>query len=216
MIVKKDHLGKRVIMAFAGTLLAGVSVGGLQKADLGIDPFSSFVTAVVNITHLTFAICFLVIIAVMLLLMVLMNRKLIGIATILNLLLCGNSATIVKHILDQIMPEVSMPVRTALLVVNLLIMCFGASLYFTAELGVSAYDAIALTLSERHEKPAFRVWRISTDVICCAIGFVCGVTLGVGTVITALCMGPVIQWFNEHVSNVILYGDNVRSETVHE
>ena len=204
--MKKDHLGKRIVMALAGTILAGASIGGMQKANLGIDPFSSFIMAVVNLTHFTYAVCFFVIIALLLCVMILINRRMVGIATVLNLLICGNIATWIKGVLDRTMSvTLGMPVRLILLMISLIVMCFGASLYFTADLGVSAYDAIALTLSERHEKPEFRIFRIMTDTICCMVGFVCNVTLGIGTVITALFMGPVIQWFNEHVSNIILY-----------
>lgn len=217
MIVKKDHFGKRIIMAITGTLFAGESVGGLQKVNLGIDPFSSFVTAMANTFHSTYMICYILIIMFLLVAMLGINRKLLGVATVFNLLICGSVATAVKNILDKVMPMTpSMPVRIILLIVNLLIMCLGASLYFTANLGVSAYDAIALTLSEQYPRPAFRMWRISTDMICCIVGVICGVTIGIGTVITALCMGPAIQWFNEYVSNVILYGRKAKTITTYK
>lgn len=87
-------------------------------------------------------------------------------------------------------------------------MSVGSSLYFTADLGVSAYDAIAITLSERYSRPAFRVWRILSDVICCVTGYIFGVTLGIGTIITALFLGPAIQWLNVNTSRILLYGKN--------
>ena len=45
-----------------------------------------------------------------------------------------------------------------------------------------------------------------SDLVCVTVGLVFHAMVGVGTVITALFMGPVIQWFNTHVSEPFLYG----------
>lgn len=82
----------------------------------------------------------------------------------------------------------------------------GTSLYFVADLGVSSYDAVALTISEKCKRIPFQYCRIITDILCVVIGFVFHVTVGIGTVITAFMMGPVIQWFNVHLSEPIRYG----------
>ena len=82
----------------------------------------------------------------------------------------------------------------------------GTSLYFVADLGVSSYDAVALTISEKCKRISFQYCRITTDILCVVIGFVFHVTVGIGTVITAFMMGPVIQWFNVHLSEPIRYG----------
>ncbi len=111
-----------------------------------------------------------------------------------------------KHILDKIPIQISFVGRITLLIVCLCIVGFSTSLYFTADMGVSAYDAVALTIADRQKKVPFRVCRIGSDLICCGIGVVCSVVIGPGTVITAFMMGTVIQWFNEHISDKILYG----------
>ena len=71
---------------------------------------------------------------------------------------------------------------------------------------MSAYDAVSLIASCKYKAAAFKYCRIFTDSVCVIVGFVCHVTIGVGTVITALFMGPVIQWFNTNVSEPFLYG----------
>ena len=56
--------------------------------------------------------------------------------------------------------------------------------------------------------PVFDSWlcRISTDIVCTAAGFLMGAVVGVGTVITALGMGPFIEFFNKTCSGPMLYG----------
>ena len=95
--------------------------------------------------------------------------------------------------------------RVALMVFALVLASLAASLYFVAEMGVSAYDWIALTLSDK-KGWAFRIVRIATDFICVLTGGLLGATVGIGTVLTAFCMGPIIQFFNENVSMPLRYG----------
>ena len=89
-------------------------------------------------------------------------------------------------------------------------MCFGASLYFTADLGVSAYDAISKIMSD-NRVAQFRFCRIITDMICVVIGFVLRASIGIGTIITALFMGPLIQWFNVNFSESLLRLQNEKA-----
>lgn len=203
---KKESVIKRVSMALIGTVLTGICIGGMQKADLGLDPFTTLVTACAYVFHSSYGTCYLILTGMLLAMAFIINRRLVGIATVFNLLLCGTTAGIMKHILDESLLHVSLAGRILLLIVSLCIVGFSTSLYFTANMGVSAYDAVALTVADRQEKISFRVCRIGSDLACCGIGIACAVMIGPGTVITAFMMGPVIQWFNEHVSNRILYG----------
>ena len=43
--------------------------------------------------------------------------------------------------------------------------------------------------------------RITTDLICVALGFIMGCMPGVGTILTALCMGPLVSFFNEKLAS---------------
>ncbi len=87
-------------------------------------------------------------------------------------------------------------------------MCFGSSLYFTGDLGVSAYDAVALILSEK-KVARFQFCRIGSDFICTILGYLLGATAGIGTIITAFFMGPIIIAFNRKVSIPFRYGKSM-------
>ena len=196
---------KRILMAFFGVVITGFCVGTFQKASLGADPFTCFVTAFANVFHSTYSTFYLIITGALLVGVFFINRHYIGIATIFNLLGTGIAADFMYNLLDHFFPDPSLAGRFAMLAIGVLVTCFSASLYFTADLGVSAYDAVALTAANKYKLAAFRVCRISTDLVCVIAGFFCHVTIGVGTVITALLMGPIIQWYNTHVSEPLLY-----------
>ena len=107
---------------------------------------------------------------------------------------------------DMAFPQPSMAVRAGLLFLGVLGSCFSASLYFTADLGVSGYDAISLIAANKYKLLPFRFCRVASDSVCVIVGFLFHANVGIGTVITALFMGPVIQWFNTHVSEPFLHG----------
>ncbi len=75
----------------------------------------------------------------------------------------------------------------------------------TSNLGVSVYDAIPIVISENRKWP-FRFVRIGCDLICVAIGTLSGLLPGVGTLITAFFMGPLIEFFNNKFSRPFLFG----------
>lgn len=197
---------KRIGMSFFGVIVTGFCVGALQKADLGADPFTCFVTGIGNIFHSTYSTFYLLVTGVLLVGVFFIEKHYIGIATLINLFLTGAAADLMRGLLDSLFPEPQVAVRVGIMLAGILGTCFSASIYFTADLGVSAYDAVSLIAANKYKLMAFRLCRIATDSICVLTGLLFHVTIGVGTIITALFMGPVIQWFNTHVSEPFLYG----------
>ena len=97
----------------------------------------------------------------------------------------------------------------------IVVICFGSALYMTADLGVSAYDAVAIILAYKWKIGKFQYCRIGADLVCviagCAIFLLAGgswsavpTIAGVGTIITAFFMGPLIELFNVHVARPLL------------
>ena len=109
------------------------------------------------------------------------------------------------------------------LIVGIVIICIGSALYMTADLGVSTYDAVALIISNTWKKGQFKYIRIATDLVCVIIGVILFVVAGgairdiptiagIGTIITAFFMGPLIEFFNVHIARPILGTDAKKSE----
>ncbi len=97
------------------------------------------------------------------------------------------------------------------LVIGIIVSCIAAAFYYSADLGLSAYDAIPLFIAGRKPKVfgkilPFRVIRMISDLLCVAIGFAFGFMPGIGTVITALFMGPLISYFKRTLSDPLLAG----------
>lgn len=206
------YQAKRIIMAFCGVVLCGFCVGMLQKADLGVDPFTCFVTGIANLFNSTYSTFYLLLTGALLLLVLILRRHYIGIATVINLFFTGVAADGMRSLLNLLLPHPSLGARVGIMVLGIIFTCLAAALYFTADLGVSAYDALALIAAYKYHLLPFKYCRIITDSCCVLIGFMFNVTLGVGTVVTALFMGPLTQWFRSHLAEPLLaHGSRVRS-----
>ena len=192
-------------MCIIGVLLSGVAAGIFGFTAFGMDPFQVFAHGLWGLTPISYGTFYVILNGILLAFMFFFNRRMIGLGTIINLFLLGYVVEYTGVLLDRAFPEPSVFLRVALMIIALILASLAASLYFVADMGVSAYDWIALTISAK-KGWAFRVVRIATDFICVLTGGLQGATVGIGTVLTAFCMGPVIQFFNEKISMPLRYG----------
>ena len=207
--MKDQLLMRRIILALTGMLLAGVSVGIFKRAFFGVDPFQCFCGGLANVIPIGFGTLYMLINAVLLAAVFFLDRHYIGISTFINLFLLGYVAEFTEKGLAALLGEQGGIGRILLMIAAVVLTCIAASLYYTADLGVSAYDAIPLHIADLKPKIAgkvlpFRFIRICSDLICILIGFLLGCIPGVGTVITALFMGPLITFFKKHLSDPLL------------
>ena len=153
----------------------------------------------------SYGVFYMVLSGVMLVLDLFIARRYMGVATLVNMFLTGYIVDFAVWGINTLCPNPSLWVRIAFLTVGVLVMCFASSLYMTSNLGVSVYDAIPIVISENRKLP-FRFVRIGCDLVCVAIGALSGLLPGVGTLITAFFMGPLIEFFNQRFSRPFLFG----------
>ena len=196
---------RRLLMTLAGVSVSGVSVAFFKQAAFGVDPFQSFCNGVHRVIPISFGTLYMLINAALLLVAFVCYRRYNGIATFINLFLLGYLIEFSESAIVSLFGPPTMAMRIFYIAFGMIVLCFASSLYITADLGVSTYDAVALFLAEKKIAP-FRFIRIATDLICVIIGWVLGYLPGVGTVLTAFFMGPLIDLFNRTVALPILNG----------
>ncbi len=196
---------RRIIMTTVGVTVCGFAVGLFTFSDFGMDPFQVLAHGLWNLTPLGFGTFYTLLNLAMLIAIFMMDRHKIGLGTLINIFLLGYMAEFSSWIWQTLFPSPTLWLKMIFLLLGIVIICFGASLYFVGDLGVSTYDAIALYISQ-HTTFKFQYCRITTDMICVTIGFMLGATVGIGTLITAFFMGPIIAFFNKYVSEPFRYG----------
>jgi len=203
-----DEKTRRILMTVAGVSVCGVSVGFFAYSRFGMDPFQVFAHGtwyVLPDGAVSFGTFYACLCAVLLAVVFFADRRKIGLGTMINLFLLGYIADFSQRLLERLLPEPGVAVRAAFLLAGIVVMCLSSALYFTAGLGVSAYDAVSLILSEK-KGWSFRLCRIGADLFCTAVGFSFGATVGVGTLVTAFFMGPLIAFFNQTIAEPLRYG----------
>ena len=202
--LKSDLQRRRLFMAILGVVISAISVGFFKQAAFGTDPFQCMCNGLAKVIPIRFGTLYVIICAILLCVMFLIDRHHIGIATFINLFLTGYIAEFSESAIFRLFGAPTMIVRIVYLAIGVVVMCLASAFYFTADLGVSTYDFIALYISERQNRVPFRFVRIGTDLICVLIGFILGFMPGAGTVITAFFMGPLISFFIAHAAKPML------------
>ena len=206
---------RRILMSLCGVIICAVSVGVFKIAALGVDPFQILMSGLDSLIPISFGTLYVIVNLLLLTFSLIVDRSKIGLATFINLFLLGYITEFTYETLQTVIVNPSMAVRALCLLVGIVVICFGSALYMTADLGVSTYDAIAIALSGKWKLARFQYCRIATDLVCVVSGVLlflaAGGTIaqiptiaGIGTIITAFFMGPLIELFNVHVARPLL------------
>lgn len=206
---------RRIGMSLFGVVICAISVGIFKLAALGVDPFQSFMAGLDKLIPIEFGTLYVIVNAILLLFSIIVDRHNIGIATFINLFLLGYITDWTYKFLLKTFENPSLIFRVVCLLVAIVIICFGSAFYMTADLGVSTYDAVAIVMSGKWHLGKFKYIRIATDLVCVILGIVLFLLgggqknmiitiVGIGTIITAFFMGPLIEFFNEKIARPFL------------
>ena len=197
-----QQMVRRTVIMLIAVIIMGMGVVFFMHAAMGSDPFSTLNLGVSSKLNLSFGVWQAIFNAILLVIIVFVDRSKLGIGTIGNMLLVGFSADIMSGLLANILPPASglgIISRVLLTVLGVLMQLVGCSFYVTCDLGMAPYDCISYIVPERTKIP-FRWWRILIDVICVGTGFACGAAIGIGTLMMAFGTGPLLPIFNKYLA----------------
>lgn len=203
--LQSSYQRRRILMTVIGVCVTGVAAGFLKQAALGVDPFQCLCNGIHHVIPISYGTLYVFINLAFLIVTFLLNKHYIGLGTLINMFFLGYIIDGTENLLMSLVAVPSLGLRLFYLIFGFIIVCIAASMYFTANMGVSTYDAIALHLAARKVGP-FRLIRILTDVLCVLCGFVLGWKPGIGTIALALGTGPLISFFNDHFATKLLRG----------
>ena len=201
-----ENFKKRVSMTTVGVILCAIAVGFFKCSQFGVDPFQCFAQGVWGrffSAKADYGIYYTILSGILLLVDWFIARSYMGAATLVNMFLTGYIVDFTSEVIMHFSPEPTLLTRIVFLAVAVLVMCFASSLYMTSNLGVSVYDAIPIVIAEKRNLP-FKFVRIGCDLLCVIIGALSGLLPGIGTLITAFFMGPLIAFFNHNFSEPFL------------
>ena len=180
----------RLVRLLTGLFLYGFTMAMMVESTLGLDPWDVFHEGLTNHVGLSFGQVTIVVGAAVLLLWIPL-RQMPGIGTVLNVIVIGLAADFGIAVIAQ--PD-NLWLRSALLVGGIVGNGLAGALYIGALLGPGPRDGLWLGLV-RHTGRSVRFWRTTIELTVLVVGFVLGGTVGIGTVLYALSIGPIVQYF---------------------
>ena len=127
-------------------------------------------------------------------LLFLLARKYVSIGTLVYLLPYGFFVSIGTKLYPMIFASDMTLVRILGSVVGCVLLCFGVAIYIVLDIGVDPFTGIVLFLADITKKE-YRTIKIIFDLTLIVIGAILGGKLGAVTLITAIAVGPTIQFF---------------------
>jgi uncharacterized membrane protein YczE len=174
----------------AGLVGYGFSMAMMVRAGLGLDPWDVFHQGLAIHAGMTIGVASAVVgIAVLLAWIPLRNRP--GVGTIANVVVIAIAVDAGMLVLSA---PTTLSARVAMMVGALLLNAFSTVLYIGAGLGPGPRDGLMTGLVVRTGL-SVRLIRTTIEATALGLGWLLGGTVGVGTVLYAFGIGPLVQLF---------------------
>lgn len=203
-ILSQKNGWKRFNILVCSIVIMGFAVAVFSFSGMGVDPFTAMNMSVSAILGISFGFYQMCINGVILIAVALTAKKLISVGTVVNMVGVGFVCEYFTGVLEAVLPAADNIIyKSVLMVIGVFLLSLSASLYFKCDMGVSPYDALGKVMEEK-TKLKYKWCRVATDLVCTVVAMLLGGPIGVGTVVTAFFMGPVVSVCDNSISKKIL------------
>ena len=186
--LRAGRLGRRLPQLYLGLVAYGVSLALMIRADLGLAPWDVLHSGLTQHFPITIGQAVVVMSFVVLVLWIPLREK-PGLGTISNALVVGFSADATLALLGH--PD-ALWLRAAMMLGGIALCGLATAMYIGAQLGRGPRDGLMTGLARRTGL-SLRLVRTGLEVTVVVLGLLLGGTLGLGTVLYALAIGPLTQ-----------------------
>ena len=187
-LLPSDHRFRRLTQLYVGLALYGFSMALMIRADLGLDPWDVFHQGIASHVPWSFGTVTIVVGAAVLLLWIPLRQR-PGLGTLSNVVVIGLAVDASLWLLPTMAWT---PGRWTFMVAAILLNGVAGGCYIGAGLGPGPRDGLMTGLVARTGW-SIRLVRTAIEVLVLAVGWLLGGTVGIGTVLYAVSIGPVVQ-----------------------
>lgn len=186
----RRDLAERLGQLLVGLFLYGVALGLMVRGGIGVAPWDVLSVGVSGSTGLGYGLV-TVLVSILVLILWIPLRQRVGLGTLLNALLIGPSADLTLALVPA---PPSVWIGAPMFVAGLVLLAFATGLYIAADFGPGPRDGLMTGLVRR---TGWRVWIVRTLIEGSVLlaGFLLGGPVGVGTVLFAFGVGPLVGLF---------------------
>uniref|UniRef100_A0AAU3H1N8 Integral membrane protein n=1 Tax=Streptomyces sp. NBC_01401 TaxID=2903854 RepID=A0AAU3H1N8_9ACTN len=185
-----SRITRRLTHLYVGLALYGASSALLVRAGLGLEPWGVLHQGLAERTGISIGVVSIIVGAVVLLLWIPIRQR-PGLGTVSNVFAVG----IAMDGTLALVPDVhGLGARIPLMAAGIVLNGVATGLYISARFGPGPRDGLMTGLN-RLTGRSIRLVRTAIEVVVVVTGFLLGGSLGVGTVLYALAIGPLAQFF---------------------
>ena len=173
----------------AGLILFGAGIALKLRSGLGLSPWDAFHQGVAIHLPLSIGIVTILVSGLVLLAWIPLKQR-VGVGTMLNVVLVGATIDITLRVVGG---TGSVLVRWAYLLGAIGLIGLGSGLYIGARLGPGPRDGVMTGLAARGL--SIRMARFLIEGTILVAGWLLGGAIGIGTVVFAVLIGPLVQFF---------------------
>jgi uncharacterized membrane protein YczE len=188
--LRAGRLPTRMVRLFVGLSLYGLAMALFVRAGLGLDPWDVFHYGVAKHLGLDLGTT-VILVSIPVLLLWIPLRQLPGFGTIANAIWIGIATNISLAVIPT---QHVLVVRIVLLPIALVINAIGGALYIGSQLGPGPRDGLMTGLHQRTGL-SLRLVRTCLELTVLIVGWFLGGVVGIGTVLYAVSIGPLVQFF---------------------
>jgi uncharacterized membrane protein YczE len=181
---------RRLPQLLGGLTLYGVSMGLMIRSGLGLDPWDVLHEALSKRTGLTFGTITAIVGALVLLCWIPLRQR-PGVGTVANIAVIAVAVDVTLLLVGS--PS-ALVVRILFLVSGVVLNGLATAAYIGVRLGPGPRDGLMTGFTAR-TRLSIRLVRTGIELTVLASGWLLGGTVGVGTVVYALAIGPLTQAF---------------------
>lgn len=186
--VRAGNLPRRLPQLYAGLALYGVSMALQVRGGLGVDPWNVLHVGIAARTGLSFGTV-LIVVGFAVLALWIPLREMPGLGTISN-------AVVIGLVADPVLGWLPAPAaawqQVAYMVGGIVVCGLAGGLYIGSQFGPGPRDGLMTGLTRRTGYPLKWV-RTAIEVTVLAAGWLLGGPVGIGTVLFALTIGPIVH-----------------------
>jgi len=182
----------RLLTLLIGLFLFALAIVFQLESELGLSPWDVLHQGIAEHTPLSFGAAN-VVVGVVVMAVAWALGATIGFATVANSVLVGAFVQALTAIgaVDSLADD-PLGVRIALLVVAMPIYGVASALYLGAGMGAGPRDSLMVVVGARTHR-RLGVVRAGIELLALAVGFALGGTVGIGTVVFAVSIGPALE-----------------------
>ena len=181
----------KLLMVIIGSILVGLGIAIAVSSGFGADPITVLWDGITQVLPVTIGQASMILAIIMLIIVLILDRKQINIGTLINPFIVGAST---DFFVGFNINSDNFIINIIMLLLGLLILGFGLALYSFANFGRGSYEALVLSIVEKYEMKLVYV-RYGFDFLFLLTGIVLGAKLSIGPILAFLSLGYVLQTF---------------------